>query len=154
VTETKQTIIERVFTLIARSDQWGNFVGDTVSTKMVDRLIGVGDIKHAVVFLRGVGGKRMLPTQAMYIIRARQEYLNTRDVDHPRPDSQLITAIGDLLEEQVFATAEELPDDWEANRDQEDYLSSHLVPQEGWGEGRGYGDFPDVDLGNKGVDYD
>ena len=91
MTEAEQpAIVEQGFTLLARSDQWNNFVGDAVKAREIDSWIYLGRLTPASICLREVTGRQLNPAQARYIIGARQEYLNTRDVDDPRPDSPLI----------------------------------------------------------------
>ena len=61
---------------------------------------------HAYALLHGAVGASLLPTQAGYIIDARQAYLNARDVDHPRPDSQLIEGCPTDEEIQIASWSE------------------------------------------------
>ena len=72
----KQTEIERGFTLLARSDQWEQFLGRAVDVRIIDNLLRAGKIKHAIGFLQWLTNNRLAPNLVMYIICARGVYLN------------------------------------------------------------------------------
>ena len=72
----KQTEIERGFTLLARSDQWEQFVGRAVDAEIVDNLIGAGKVMYAIATLQALTNNRLVPKLVAHVICAREAYLN------------------------------------------------------------------------------
>ena len=80
----KQTEIERGFTLLARSDQWEQFVGRAVDVKIIDNMLRVGKIKHAISTLQRLTNDCLVPKLVAHIICAREVYLyqcNTKVIE-------------------------------------------------------------------------
>jgi len=114
-TERALKVTEHAFELLARSDQWVNFIGDEEETKDIDDLIRAGDLHDAQGRLVWVFLDAPIDDLMQVAVESRARFLEDKSVVDETPATRINKILDQLGEWETSLTLlrMELPhEDW------------------------------------------